>query len=193
MSEAIFLVSGYKNSGKTTLVCKLIRLLREQGRTVGTIKHDAHDFELDLEGKDTWQHRQAGAEAVAITSDQGGRTFIMEQRSLELAELIARLSHLDVVVAEGFKHADYPKIVIVREEAHLPLLSQVRQAAVIATWLPSETVEPHASGVPVVSIDRTEELLELVMEKAKEHAAAGPSSASNSRTSQPSTGGDTHA
>ena len=63
----IIQVVGYKNSGKTTLVSELVRTLTSEGYRVGTLKHDAHDFEPDIPGKDTWQHRKAGAQVTAIT------------------------------------------------------------------------------------------------------------------------------
>lgn len=161
-TQAVFQVVGYKNTGKTTLTCRLIRLLRKAGYTVGTIKHDAHDFEIDLPGKDTWQHREAGADAVAITSDGGGRTFLLEQRALALNELVGRMAHVDVVVVEGFKLETYPKIVMVRTASDLALIGQVTEPIAIAAWLPPEQVVPHAGGTPVVAIDDAESMLRVV-------------------------------
>ncbi|MED4604423.1 molybdopterin-guanine dinucleotide biosynthesis protein B [Paenibacillus validus] len=164
-TKAVFQVVGYKNTGKTTLTCRLIRLFRAAGYSVGTIKHDAHDFEIDLPGKDTWQHREAGAEAVAITSDGGGRTFILEQRPLALNELVQRMAHLDIVVVEGFKSEDYPKIVIVREAGDLALIGRVSHPIAVAAWLAPEQAAPHAGGTPIVAIDDTEALLRVVADK----------------------------
>ena len=92
-------VVGRSGSGKTTLIEKLVPALKARGLRVGTIKHDAHRFEIDREGKDSWRHRQAGAEAVLISS----REKIALVRDVEgewtLSELVDRyLSHLDIVV-----------------------------------------------------------------------------------------------
>jgi molybdopterin-guanine dinucleotide biosynthesis protein B len=111
----IIQIIGYKNSGKTTLVCRLVAELHARGYRVGTAKHDAHDFDIDHEGRDTWQHYKAGAETVAIASPQ--RSALIRRSPASLEELAALMPEVDVVLAEGFKDAPYPKIVLLRSEA----------------------------------------------------------------------------
>jgi molybdopterin-guanine dinucleotide biosynthesis protein B len=119
----IIQVVGYKNTGKTTLACTLVRELTSQGQRVGTLKHDAHDFEPDIPGKDTWQHRQAGAHVTVITSPS--RTAWVQEQSTSLGQLVAQMANhtLDYLIIEGFKSAEYPKIVLIRGVQDAELLS----------------------------------------------------------------------
>jgi len=116
-------IAGYKNSGKTTLVSAVVRRLSSSGRLIGTIKHDAHDFEPDVPGTDSWKHRDAGAYATAITSPT--RTAWTMERATPLDDLLdaMRTHQLDAVIVEGFKDAPYPKVVLPRDEADAELLT----------------------------------------------------------------------
>lgn len=162
MKEKFILqVVGYKNSGKTTTSCKLIEQFVKLGWKVGSIKHDAHSFEVDYPGKDTWLHREAGASVVAITSQQ--KTAIMEQRSTPLEELIDRIQGVDIILIEGYKFEHYPKVVLVRNEGDLPLIQETSEILVIASWFPYE----HPS-IPVVDKDNFNDLFMIVNEVVKE-------------------------
>lgn len=102
-------VAGTKNTGKTTLVTLIVSELVKRGYQVGTIKHTHHD--LDLEGKDTWKHRKAGAELV-VGSGDSTTTFISNGK-MDLEKILKNitcLKELDYVVIEGFKMASYPKL-----------------------------------------------------------------------------------
>jgi len=104
----ILTVVGTKNTGKTTLVTMIVEELVKRGYKVGTIKHTHHDF--DLEGKDTWKHRQAGAEMV-VGSGESTFFIINEQLPLEkILKIMGNTRELDYVVIEGFKFSSYPKI-----------------------------------------------------------------------------------
>ncbi|MED0735921.1 molybdopterin-guanine dinucleotide biosynthesis protein B [Aneurinibacillus thermoaerophilus] len=127
-------VVGYSGSGKTTLLVKLIARLTACGYKVGTIKHDAHDFDVDKPGKDTWQHREAGACIVSITSAAKTAIMIRERRSIE--ELLPMYEDMDVVFIEGYKWADYPKIVVLRHQEHTELLENVTSVLMVAAWEP---------------------------------------------------------
>lgn len=134
-------IVGYRNSGKTTLVCHLVSKLAKAGFRVGTIKHDAHRFDIDHPGRDTWKHRMAGAETVAITSTE--KTAIVRHRHTPLDELLCEMGDLDLVLVEGFKFADYPKIVLIRTEEHLPLLQHTENIIAVVSSIPiQETVAP---------------------------------------------------
>ncbi|ERI09827.1 molybdopterin-guanine dinucleotide biosynthesis protein B [Aneurinibacillus aneurinilyticus] len=125
-------VVGYSNSGKTTLITKLLVYLSAQGYRIGTIKHDAHDFEVDKPGKDTWRHREAGASLVSITSAQKTAIMIQEYRTIE--ELLPLYKDMDIVLIEGYKFADYPKIVVLRHSEHVELMENVTSVLAVATW-----------------------------------------------------------
>jgi|GEM_PF-78767 len=112
---AILCVSGLKNSGKTTLITKLITSFKEEGYKVGTIKHDGHDFEIDHEGTDSYKHARAGSNSTLIFSDSKF-AFIKKQR-IEKADLLLDYFHdMDLVIIEGMKNSTYPKIEVVHEK-----------------------------------------------------------------------------
>jgi len=148
----IIQVVGYKNAGKTTLVESIVRVLTEAGYAVGTVKHDGHRFDIDHEGTDTWRHREAGASMTAITS--ADRTVIMEERSSELDDIIRRMHAMDAIIVEGFKEADYPKIVLIRSYEDSELVLRLRQVIAVITWVPELTFP-----VPTFSIDQTNQLV----------------------------------
>lgn len=106
-------VSGVKNSGKTTLIEKIIPKLTEEGLKVATVKHDGHDFEGDVEGTDTYKHKKAGAYGTAIFS-KNKFMIIKEQENTQEDELISYFQEADIILLEGFKNSDYPKLEIVR-------------------------------------------------------------------------------
>ncbi|HEY0196616.1 MAG TPA: molybdopterin-guanine dinucleotide biosynthesis protein B [Methanobacterium sp.] len=101
-------IAGTKNTGKTTLVTLIVSELVKRGYQVGTIKHTHHD--LDMEGKDTWKHKKAGAELVVGSGDS--TAFIISER-MDLEKILKNikfLKELDYVIIEGFKLANYPKL-----------------------------------------------------------------------------------
>ncbi len=108
--------AGYSGSGKTTALTALICRLRARGLRIAALKHDAHEFQLDREGKDTARFTAAGATAIAIAS--ASRRAVIEEtaRPTTLNELIAAISvDVDLILVEGYKHSDVPKIVVQRQ------------------------------------------------------------------------------
>lgn len=112
----VFGLAGWSNSGKTTLVRALLPELGRRGLSVSTIKHAHHDFDIDHPGKDSYEHRRAGAVEVMIAS--GHRWALMhELRGAEepaLPALLSRMAPVDLVLVEGFKHDPIPKLEIHR-------------------------------------------------------------------------------
>lgn len=113
---AVLAVSGVHNSGKTTLLEKLLPVLRSRGLKVGIIKHDGHDFTPDVPGTDSFRLREAGAEGVAVYS--GTRYLLTEEFRLTEQDLLALFERhgYDLVLLEGFKSSGWPKIEVVRRE-----------------------------------------------------------------------------
>lgn len=109
----IFAISGYKNSGKTTLTVKLVKRLANQGYQVATIKHDGHDFEPDVPGTDSYRHQKAGAYGCAVFSPN--RWMVIqeqpaeEERKIDEHTLIQMFPDADIILLEGFKHSSWPK------------------------------------------------------------------------------------
>ncbi len=112
MSTPVFGITGWKNSGKTTLTEKLVAELVRRGRRVSTVKHAHHDFDIDKEGADSFRHRQAGATEVAVVS--GRRWALMHELRDEeeptLDAILARLAPADIVIVEGYKREAHKKI-----------------------------------------------------------------------------------
>lgn len=120
MTQRIFGITGWKNSGKTTLTEKLVRELTARGHRVSTVKHAHHSFDIDKPNTDSFRHRAAGATEVAIVG--GERWAIMhELRGADepsLEEIIARLSPCDLVLVEGYKREGHAKLEARRLDAH---------------------------------------------------------------------------
>ncbi|MCK8816085.1 molybdopterin-guanine dinucleotide biosynthesis protein B [Natroniella sulfidigena] len=113
-------IIGWSNSGKTTFVTYLIPELKKRGYKIATIKHDAHKFEIDKPGKDSWRHRKAGAEQVVLTSHE---KLALIKEVTEQVELDYIMEHyideeFDLVITEGYKTGDKPKIEIFRPAVH---------------------------------------------------------------------------
>ena len=108
--------AGWSGAGKTTLLTRLIPHLIAKGLRVSTLKHAHHEFDVDVPGKDSWRHREAGAAEVLVSS--GKRWALMhELRGADepkLPELLARMSLVDLVIVEGFKRELHPKIEVYR-------------------------------------------------------------------------------
>ena len=110
----ILSVTGWSGSGKTTFIERLIPLLKEKGISIACIKHDAHHFEIDKEGKDSFRISKAGAVMTGLLSSQKG--VWMENRSISLEEMIRFVHDVDLILLEGGSSTPYPKILIYREE-----------------------------------------------------------------------------
>lgn len=118
-SQRIFGVTGWKNSGKTTLVCELVREITSRGFSVSTVKHAHKTFEIDHEGRDSYRHRESGATQIAVSSRM--RWAIVHElrgdNEPPLKEMLARLNPVDLIIVEGYKRESHPKIECRRVEA----------------------------------------------------------------------------
>ena len=120
----IFGLAGWSGSGKTTLMMALIPELVSRGVTVSTLKHAHHAFDVDQPGKDSWRHRQAGAQEVMVCS-QNRWALMRELRGApepSFDELVRRMSPVDILLVEGFKRHSHPKIEVYRPSLGKPLL-----------------------------------------------------------------------
>ncbi|EXX85027.1 molybdopterin-guanine dinucleotide biosynthesis protein B [Paenibacillus darwinianus] len=148
----IIQIVGFKNTGKTTLVCRLVERFKSDGRIVATLKHDAHAFEMDHPDTDTWRHRQAGADITAIASPD--RTAILYDQTTGPEELVSAVAArgADVVVVEGFKSAGYPKLVLIKHAEDAEVLLQLSRPAAAVVW-PDTPLHDLPPGLPVIAID----------------------------------------
>ncbi len=118
MTPPIVCFVGHSNSGKTTLIEKLIPELTREGYRIATIKHAGHGFDLDTEGKDSWRHKRAGASQVVVLSKGSLAMFTDVPEELPVEEVRDRFVNdgIDLIIAEGWKSEGFPKVVVVREE-----------------------------------------------------------------------------
>jgi len=120
----VFGIAGYSGSGKTTLLENIIPLFIRAGLRTAVIKHVHHAFDLETPGKDSWRHREAGAQQVMIASQRRWALLreLREAPEPELPELLQRLDPCDIVLIEGFKRQPIPKLEVHRAAAHKPAL-----------------------------------------------------------------------
>jgi molybdopterin-guanine dinucleotide biosynthesis protein B len=127
MAAPIVSFVGRSNSGKTTLIERVIPELVRAGYKVATVKHAGHGFDLDTEGKDSWRHRRAGASSVVVLSKGSMAMFADVSDQMRVEDVRDRFLDptYDLIIAEGWKHEGYPKIVIVREQiGEIPVSSE---------------------------------------------------------------------
>jgi len=158
-------IAGWSGSGKTTLITKLIPLLSQRGIRVATLKHAHHAFDVDQPGKDSYEHRKAGACEVIVSS---ARRWVQMHEvgsgtEATLPELLRRLSPCDLVLVEGFKTERHPKMEVFRAEVgKAPLHPGDSRIVAIA----SDQQFP-ASGLQVVDINDIAAVAEMVLARAE--------------------------
>ena len=128
----IISIVGKSDSGKTTLIEKLVPELTRRGYRVATVKHDVHGFEVDREGKDSWRHKQAGAHTVVISSPNKVALIRDVEKDLSLDEIREKLiQDVDLILSEGYKKDVQPKIEVFRKEKHKKLLCTKKDNLVV--------------------------------------------------------------
>lgn len=149
-STPVYSFLAYSGTGKTTLLTKLIEELKSRGVRLGVIKHDAHDFELDEEGKDSQRFSAAGADVVAVASAK--KAAFMEHRALSFAELLSRMTDVDLVLTEGYSKEDCPAVAVYRKASGQPLRGDPERLIAIVTDTPLPTKLPCFAPDAVVPI-----------------------------------------
>lgn len=162
MKPFVFSVSGVKNSGKTTLITKLIAKFKEDGFKVATIKHDGHDFDLDTNGSDTYQHMMSGCDGTAIFS-KNKYMIINHKKDMTEDFFIEHFSDMDIIILEGFKYKPYPKIEVVRAENGVELVCNQEGLFAIVTNVPMLD-----RSVPIIGLDDIEQIYEAILNDRKE-------------------------
>ncbi|WP_264980989.1 molybdopterin-guanine dinucleotide biosynthesis protein B [Pseudodesulfovibrio portus] len=129
MAAQIICIVGKKQAGKTTFLEKLIPELQALGVSVGAVKHDAHSFDIDRKGKDSWRLKQAGAETVVVSSPDRIAMIKSVDHDLTLDEMARSLfADKHLMITEGYFNSDHPKIEIHRSDAHnRPLCNRANQ------------------------------------------------------------------
>lgn len=153
--------AAYSGTGKTTLIEKLVRKLKAQGCRVAVIKHDAHKFEIDREGKDSWRFTQAGADMMLISS--AAKTAIVEQRPRSFEENLSMIHDVDIILVEGYKQENIPRIGICRKAVGKGLPHPIETYTAVVT----DDERLDTGSVPVFGLEDIPELTDFVKKLAK--------------------------
>jgi molybdopterin-guanine dinucleotide biosynthesis protein B len=152
----IISIVGRSQSGKTTLIEKLIPALKRRGHKIGTIKHSHHIFDFDKTGKDSWRHKDAGAETVIIASPDKIAMVKNDHRGT-LTGLEKFFDDLDLVITEGYKKEDKPKIEVVRAARHAdPVLKNDSHLVAVVSDVDLQL------NVPVFGLEEIDRLADFI-------------------------------
>ncbi len=150
-------IVGRSKSGRTTLLEKLVREMKQRGYRVGTVKHHSHPgFELDRPGKDTWRHAEAGSDHVVIAAPDKVASIRRVDREPTLDEITATMTDVDVVLTEGYLRSGRYKIEVVRAARATEPICEPGELLALATDLPLDC------GVPRFDLDDAAGLADLV-------------------------------
>lgn len=161
----VFGITGWKNSGKTTLVARLVENLSSRGLKVSTIKHAHCDFDIDKPGSDSFTHRQAGASQVLLSSNRRWALMseIGEGREPELEELLQQLEPVDLVIVEGFKMGHQAKIQVVRPANNTePLSDEAQPIVAIASDQAVDPRDYNCAG-PLLQLDDVTAIADFIL------------------------------
>ena len=150
----IYGVTGWKNSGKTGLIERLVTEFGARGLSVSTLKHAHHAFDVDQPGRDSYKHREAGARQVLVASDK--RWALMSEEPAPLDTLLGQLAPVDLILIEGWKAAPHPKIECYRAEAGHALKAPENAIRAVAADC------DVATDVPVLSLDDTGAIADFI-------------------------------
>jgi len=157
----VFGFAGWSGSGKTTLVKSVIPALIARGFKVSTIKHTHHNFDIDRPGKDSFEHRAAGAQEVVITG--AARWALLHENRGEaepsIQDMLARIAPVDIVLIEGFKSYPHPKLEVYRPEVGKPLLSPDDDSIIAVASTASLDVT-----VPQLPLDDIDAVVDFIIE-----------------------------
>lgn len=155
---AVVAISGVKNSGKTTFLQHLIPILREMGLHIGVIKHDGHTFVPDVPETDSFRLRESGAEAIAIVSSR--RWMLIKEAPLsDIHFLLEQMAGMDLLLLEGFKDSEWPKIELVRNGVSQSPICPFHTILAVAT-----DISALPANVPKIPLDGYEQAAKIILE-----------------------------
>ena len=155
----IFGVTGWKNSGKTGLMERLITEFTARGLSVSSIKHAHHSFDIDHPGRDSYRHRDAGARQVLLASRNRWALMheLRDEDEPSLGDLLKQLSPVDLVLIEGYKRDRHPKIEAHRKETGQPLIAPEDETIVAVASDTSVTIDR-----PVLELNDTDSIANFI-------------------------------
>lgn len=152
-----FGVCGIKNSGKTTLICKIIKAFKDMGKTTAVIKHTSHEHSFDTKGKDTYAFKESGAKATLIYS-KSKFMLVKDYEKKDIFDFLNELKEYDVIILEGFKHLNIPKIEILRKSISTEPSCHKESIKAVVT-----DDENYKSSLPVFSINNISSIVEFII------------------------------
>jgi len=160
----IFGVTGWKNSGKTGLMERLISEFTARGLTVSSIKHAHHSFDIDHPGRDSYRHRDAGARQVLLASRNRWALMheLRDEDEPSLGDLLKQLSPVDLVLIEGYKRDRHPKIEAHRKETGQPLIAPEDETIVAVASDTSVAIDR-----PVLDLNDTTSIVNFIAQHLK--------------------------
>jgi molybdopterin-guanine dinucleotide biosynthesis protein B len=163
MTTPLFGVVGWKNSGKTTLMVKLIATLTACGLNVSAVKHAHHAFDIDHEGRDSFRYRAAGAKTVAISSRArfAIMTELHEKPEPALYELVALIEGADLILVEGFKSEKHPKLEVRRRDALAQTPLAPADPSIVAIAADFDIERTH---LPVFGLDDVAAIADFILD-----------------------------
>ena len=172
MTAALFGVVGWKNSGKTTLMVKLIAVLTARGLSISAVKHAHHAFDIDHEGRDSYRYRAAGAQTVAISSRArfAIMTDLRERPEPTLEELAAAIKGTDLILVEGFKGEKHPKLEVRRLDAVNRTSLAPGDPSVVAI---AADFGIEGSHLPVFRLDNVEAIADFILDHCQLRLSKG--------------------
>lgn len=156
--------AAFSGTGKTTLLEKVIVRLKAQGLRLGVLKHDAHDFDIDHEGKDSWRFQRAGADITLISS--ATKMALVEQRPRTFEENIAMLHDVDLILVEGYKQETLPRIGICRRATGKGLPGDVTDYVAVVTDDTEIAARAQEKGIAHFALDDVSDVTEHILRMA---------------------------
>ena len=161
----LFAICGCKNSGKTTLISKIIERLSLLGYKVATIKHDGHDFQGDVEGTDTFKHRQHGAYGTAIFSNNKFMV-IKDQKETNENQLAKLFTEDDIIILEGSKNSIHPKYEMVRKgNSKKPIGNRINLLVILSDIDDIDDIEKVSK---TIDLNNTDLIVEDILNQVSE-------------------------
>ncbi|MEG1002213.1 molybdopterin-guanine dinucleotide biosynthesis protein B [Clostridium sp.] len=148
MAYVINIIAECSGVGKTTLIEGIIRELKVKGYSIATIKHDVHGFDIDKKGKDTYRHREAGADTIIISSKNRMAMIKEVEEEVSLNSLIKMVEHKDFIIVEGYKGSNLKKIEVFREGISHSIITSKEKLICVAS-----DKDMEVDGVEVIKIN----------------------------------------
>jgi len=159
MNIPIYSVVANSGTGKTTMLEKLVTELKKLGLRVAVMKHDAHEFDIDVPGKDSWRMTRAGADITIVSS--ATHSAFMENRPVDAETLLSRVTDVDLILTEGYKHGPWAKIGVYRAASGKAPLDSYKGFFAVMSDVPVET------DAPCLDIDDVSALAQMLFKAVK--------------------------